>query len=289
MAIERVARLVALAVAAFGVLLLIGAGWTPDVQPDADAYWLAAIRLRDGLPLYDPSITDQTEIYRYAPWFAYAWVPLTYLSQDTAYLLWRMVLLAAAGAAVWPLMRHPTPAGFILALLMFGLMVSNLPAANVTTLMVGALTVTLRTRAGPLVLGAAASLKGFPLLFVAGYLAERRWRNAALSVGVAAILWAPVLAFEGYPTAVGGSSFFLGGTSLYTISAPVWIGAGAIALGALVVLTWRGSGWTWLLVAACIPALVPRVWLPDGAYVLVGAVMADHGREDGAGQGQARR
>ena len=78
---------------------------------------------------------------------------------------------------------------------MGSLLVSNLPAGNVTTLMVGALVLALRTRAGPIVVGLAASLKVFPLLLVAGYVAERRWRAAAVATAVAGVLWLHVLAF----------------------------------------------------------------------------------------------
>ena len=92
---ERWARFAALALAILGVLLLMGAALSSDVQPDADAYWLAAQRLREGIPLYSGGGTDETEIYRYAPWFAYAWVPMTYLGYDGAMLAWRAILLLA--------------------------------------------------------------------------------------------------------------------------------------------------------------------------------------------------
>jgi hypothetical protein len=261
--------------AALGGLVLIGAGFTPHVNPDADAYWHAALRLREGLPLYGGPRGDETEIYRYAPWFAYAWVPLTYLGQATAYLVWRGLLLAAAVAAVWPLLRTRSPAGLTLAVLALCLMISNLPAANVTTLIVGALAMGLPTRAGPVLLGFAGSLKIFPLLFVAGYIAERRWRDAAVALGVAAILWLQVLAFDvsTYPTAIGGSSFYVGGTSLYSISPVLW-GIVAVLVGALLVLLIaRRSPWTWLAAGAAISTVVPRAWLPDAAYVVPAAVM----------------
>ena len=270
---ERIARLVAVAVAALGAVLLIGAGFTPHVTPDADAYWHAAQRLRDGLPLYAAASGDETQIYRYAPWFAYGWVPLTYLSQANAYLVWRGILLLAAAASVWPMLRRPTPASLTLALLMGSLLVSNLPAGNVTTLMVGALVVGLRTRAGPIVIGLAASLKVFPLLLVAGYVAERRWREAAVAVGVAAALWLQVLAFglSSYPTSINGGSFYVGGTSLYSLAPLAWLGAAFAVLGVIAVLAARRSPWTWLVSGAAIPTVVPRIWLPDAAYLLPAA------------------
>ena len=46
--IERAARLIAITAAVLGVIVLIGAALSSNVQPDADAYWHAALRLRDG-------------------------------------------------------------------------------------------------------------------------------------------------------------------------------------------------------------------------------------------------
>lgn len=288
---ERLARPIAIVVAALGAVLLIGAGFTPHVTPDADAYWHAAQRLREGLPLYDAASGDETQIYRYAPWFAYAWVPLTLLSQANAYLLWRAILLLAAAASVWPMLRHPTPASLTLALLMGSLLVSNLPAGNVTTLMVGGLVLGLRTRAGPVVVGLAASLKVFPLLLVAGFVAERRWRAAAIATVIAGVLWLHVLAFglDSYPTSVNGGSFYVGGTSLYAISPAVWVAVAAVVLATLTALAARRSPWTWLASGAAIPAIVPRVWLPDAAYLLpaakglIGALDARASGEEGPG------
>ena len=270
---ERVARLVAIAAATFGAVLLIGAGFTPHVTPDADAYWHAAQRLRDGLPLYSAASGDETQIYRYAPWFAYAWVPLTYLSQANAYVIWRAILLVAAAAAIWPMLRRRTPASLTLALLIGSLLVSNLPAGNVTTLMAGGLVVTLRTRAGPLVVGLAASLKVFPLLLVAGFVAELRWRAAAAATAVAVLLWIHVLAFglSSYPTSINGGSFYVGGTSLYALAPVVWLAVAGAVLAIIGVLAFRRSPWTWLVSGAAIPTVVPRVWLPDAAYLLPAA------------------
>ena len=65
----------------FGTMLiriaLIATDWNFG---DINAYWLAAHRLRDGEPLYLTNLSpDSYRVFRYAPWFAWAWVPLTYL------------------------------------------------------------------------------------------------------------------------------------------------------------------------------------------------------------------
>ena len=46
-------------------------------------------------------------------------------------------------------------------------------------------------------------------------------------------------------------------------------------------LAFRGSRWTWLAAGAAIPLAVPRVWLPDAAYVLIGLVILPAPRSPG--------
>lgn len=272
--IERAARLIAITAAVLGVIVLIGAAVSSHVQPDADAYWHAALRLRDGQALYGGPRGDETEIYRYAPWFAFAWVPLTYLGQDAAYVVWRGILLVSTLVAVWPLLRRPSAASITLTILVGGLLVSNLPAANVTPLIVGTLVAGVRTRAGPLLLGLAGSLKLFPLVLLAGFVAERRWLAAVAATVVTAVLWLSVLAFD-LPLylRMGSPTFYVGGISLFAVSPLLWLPVAVVAAAIVLALAFRGSSWTWLAAGAAIPLAVPRVWLPDAAYVLVGLVV----------------
>ncbi len=79
---ERLARTVALAVIiAIGIFNVYMAVTHWDLL-DANAYWQAGLRLRAGEPLY-PALTsaEGSEIYRYAPWFAWLAVPWTYLPE----------------------------------------------------------------------------------------------------------------------------------------------------------------------------------------------------------------
>jgi hypothetical protein len=198
-------------------------------------------------------------------------VPLTYLDHDTAFAVWRAILLAGALAAVWPLLRRPSPASIVLAILMGGMLVSELPAANVTPLMVGMLVVGLRSRVGPILLALTASLKLFPLLLVAGYVAERRWLHAAVAIGATGMLWLNILAFDVLLyVQIGGPSFYVGGISLYSVSPLLWLPIAAATGAVVVAMAVRRSQWTWLAAGAAIPLAVPRVWLPDATYVLVG-------------------
>jgi hypothetical protein len=51
-------------------------------------------------------------------------------------------------------------------------------------------------RAGPVLVGVAASLKIAPIAFVVTYLVARQWKRAATAVLVAVVLWLPALAFD---------------------------------------------------------------------------------------------
>ena len=44
-------------------------------------------------------------VYRYAPWFALAWVPFTYLPREAVLLVWQILMLAAGLTLLWPLLR----------------------------------------------------------------------------------------------------------------------------------------------------------------------------------------
>jgi hypothetical protein len=183
------AILIAYAVAA---LIAVPTHWHFE---DAGAYWNAAERLREGGPLYfsSPDL-GLPELYRYAPWFAFVWVPLTYLPTGLVMALWGVLLVAAAAWLIWPDWR--SPASVALSLLVLPDLLRVTSTGNVQGLMLAALALGLRSRWGPLVIGLAASLKLFPLVFAGVYLWRREWRRLALAVGVTALLWLPALAFD---------------------------------------------------------------------------------------------
>src|SRR5918992_563782 len=167
----RLARIVALAVViAIGIVNLYWAvsGWTLS---DATAYWNAGLRLRAGEPLY-PSLTDvdASNVYRYAPWFAWLAVPVTFLPIEAAAVLWSAVLLSASGVALLPLVR--------------------------------ALVHGVERRSGPLWIAIAASLKATPILFALVYLGRRQYWRAAMAAAATALLVAPALLYDlrGYVT-----------------------------------------------------------------------------------------
>jgi len=257
----RLARTVALAVI-IGIglfnLYQAAANWTLS---DAAAYWNAALRLRDGQPLY-PVLTnvDASEVYRYAPWFAWVTVPFTWLPQRLAGALWSVVLLAASAAALLPLARARA---WLLVAFFAPILVGISAVGNVHPLLVAALVWGVDRRAGPLAIGLAASLKIFPILFAAVYLGRGQWVRAGLSVALAGVLWAPALLYDlrGYATDAGQAASL--------VAVPVlW----AVLVGAGIGLTLRlaRTRFAWLTAATTVALSLPRLFVYDATYLMVG-------------------
>src|SRR3989304_6073682 len=104
--IDRLARLIVVAaIIGLSIAWLI---WTFNgfSLSDAHAYRTAAERLLAGADLYQPAAT-QGEAFRYAPWFAAAWVPIAALPRAVGDALWAIALVAASVVAVLPLMKRP--------------------------------------------------------------------------------------------------------------------------------------------------------------------------------------
>jgi hypothetical protein len=171
-------------------LVLVTQQWKFD---DIGAYLQAAVRLRDGLPLYAP-VADPSFVYRYAPWFAAAWIPMTFLPRLAVEVAWALILMGATLATVWQFRR--SAAEVCLALLLGGLLYRTAGWGNVQPLVVVALLYLLPTRAGPWTVGVVASLKLLPILFLAVYAWRRDWRSVGIGLGVAVLLWAPAFFFD---------------------------------------------------------------------------------------------
>lgn len=241
-------------------------GWT---LVDMDAYWQAGMRLREGAALY-PVYSDPTaaEVYRYTPWFAFAWVPLTYLPIAFVRVLWSALLVAGVGAALLPLVRQPSHASIALAALLGSLLLRIASVGNVHPLLVAALVLGVARPSGPIWVGVAASLKIVPILFAVVYAARGEWRRAAVSTLVAAVLVAPTFLFDlgNYPADPGELSF-----SLYNRIPVAWaaLALGLVTLAALV--AWRRSAYSWLAMAVAALAALPRTFAYDFTFLLVGA------------------
>ncbi len=247
----------------------LGGGWK---LLDMDVYWNAALAWREtGNPYaMGPGVTDHT-VYRYAPWFAAAWIPITLLPRDVADVAWSTILVAASLGCVAPLARGRGAARLALAMLMGGLLIGISASGNVQPLLVAGLAWGIDRRSGPIWVGLAGSLKVVPILFVLVYLGRREWGRAGLSVLIAAVLWLPLFAFD-RPAVL--TSFDYGGASgsLATLSPVLWAGAAIVAIGAALWLAIRRSRYASLAAGTAAILALPRLFLYDVTLLVPAAV-----------------
>jgi hypothetical protein len=257
----RLARIVALAV-------IIGIGLFNVVEAvshwalsDAAAYWHAALRLRDGQPLY-PLLAnvDASEVYRYAPWFAWLTVPFTYLQVQLAGAIWSAVLLAGSGLALVPLVRMRA---WVAVAFFAPILVGISAVGNVHPLLIAPLVWTVERRSGPLWIGVAASLKIFPILFALVYLGRGQWKQALVAVAVTLLLWAPALLYDlrGYATEAGQAASL--------ISLPI-LWAVVVGAGIGVTLRMAPGRFGWLSAGVSVVLALPRLFVYDVTFLMVG-------------------
>jgi hypothetical protein len=277
---ERLARIVALAVIiAIGIfnLYIAVTGWTLS---DAGAYWQAGLRLRASEPLYPPlSSAEGSEIYRYAPWFAWLTVPWTFLPEWLAGVLWSAVLLGASALALWPLVRLRM---WILVALFGPILVGISAVGNVQPLIVAALVLGVQRRSGPLWIALAASLKIFPILLALVYAGRRQWWAFAACVALTALLWLPaVLLYDlsAYPVSAGQAGALISFPVIYF--AVVGIGVGAT-------FALARTRWGWLAGATAVLVSLPRLFVYDVTYLMVGVKPAAEPITSESGESQSR-
>jgi len=258
---ERIARIVAAAViigVGISILYFAVTRWT---QSDAAAYWNAALRLRHGAQLY-PVVgnVEASDVYRYAPWFAWLAVPFTFLPVQVAGAIWSTILVAASCVAVTPLARRRA---WLQVAFFWPLLIGVSAYGNVQALMVASLAWGVERRSGPLWVGMAASLKIFPILLALVYLGRREWLRVALCVAVAAVLWAPAFLYDlrGYVSQAGVASLLVGYLPAYI----------AVAGGAVIASVVLAAGrYGWLAGATAVVLASPRFFVYDVSYLLIG-------------------
>ena len=176
-----------LALVAIAVLLALMAyalttyALSRELGADVAAYWGAAERIRAGEPLYVAGAANASDLYRYAPWFAYAWVPLTFLPREPVTAAWVGLMLAAVAASTLPLLRHGL-AGTAAFALFAPLQLQGAVFGNVQPLLVLMLLWGVERRSGPLWIAIGASLKAVPLLLALVYAGRGEWRRAGLAL-----------------------------------------------------------------------------------------------------------
>jgi hypothetical protein len=268
--LESVARTAVLSIS-LAWLAYVLASWFLAWEPaDAGAYYDAASRLRDGLPLYLAMNPEAHEVYRYAPWFAYAWIPVTVLPRDVALHLWSLVMLVASGVAVWPIARLRTTAAVSLAALLGAFLVETAMFGNAHPGVVALMVVTASRRSFPVWLGVAASIKLVPIAFVIVWLGRREWPPAMVAVAVFALLWLPALFFDlsAYVTDPG-----TGLLSLYAVSPLLWLIGATVAAGVALTLAARRSRYAWIATGVLAFIGPPRVVLSYLAFLAPAVVL----------------
>ncbi|MEO8247630.1 MAG: glycosyltransferase 87 family protein [Chloroflexota bacterium] len=248
--------------AAFSVLAL---GQVHDSWwfQDSAAYWGAAMRLREGEPLYPMLVSqDASSVYRYAPWFAFSWVPLTLLPETLVLAMWTLGMGAAASYCAYVPLRHRSAAGVALALVAVAMLLPAAASGNVQPLIVAALLWGADRQSGPVWIAAAASLKAAPILLIAVFLGRRQWWRAAITIAVTALLVVPMLLFDldHYPMAAGAA------TGPIATAPALAIAAGLTALAVGLARTPYG----WLAGAAAVMLAIVRWSYYQPSLLLIG-------------------
>lgn len=265
-----------------GWLAYVAASWFLLWNPaDAGAYYDAATRLRSGQELYVATDPEAHEVYRYAPWFAYAWIPLSYLPRDPVLHGWSLAMLACSAIAVWPILGFGTPAATALAALLGAFLVETAMFGNAHPLVVAILTLTATRSAFPIAVGVGTSLKLVPILFAGVWIGRRQWRPALIAVGAAVALWSQALLFdrEDYVTDPG-----TGLLSLYAVSPVLWFGVASLSAAASLWLIVRRSPWAWVATALLMFVGPPRVVLSYMAFLAPAVLLtASNGEPEAPG------
>jgi alpha-1,2-mannosyltransferase len=262
----RSERLIVLALAAFGGILLvviIGTFWQ---QPnDSLAYWIAAERLMAGEPIYTGQSVVEPYAYHYQPPLAQALAPFTLLVPALLYVIvYRGLLLLTT----WDLAGRRML--WMLALTAFVPVAIELRFENVQLFM--ALAIVLGLGRWPWAFAVMAVIKVSPGLGVVYLALRRRWRDAAIASAVGLTIVAVSFAldpslWQSFFEQVAGQAGVAGNSLIplpYMVRAV--IGLGLVVAGGLI---GRRNGE--LLLVAGVTAANPNLALA-GFAVLAAAV-----------------
>jgi hypothetical protein len=256
-----------LILAAIGAsLLLVTAMARWGAPSDEHAYWLAARRIIEGQPLYDPAATIVTPFaYLYPPPLAQALVPIAAIVPSWMFSAGWTVLMGLA--LFWLAGRDVIRA---LALVAFPPVAVEFWFRNVHLFLALLVVLGLRRAGGAFAVGAAIKVSpslGIPYLAVRG-----EWRNAAIAGAIGAAMLALSVALS--PDAWRAYVDFalsvdpLQQSSFVAVPLPIRVAAGLI----LAIIAGRLPRWAGdpLLVVAVTLAL-PSLWF-TGLSLLVGVV-----------------
>jgi hypothetical protein len=234
---------------------------------DMNVYWNAAEQWRSTGNPYTlvPGVTDNS-VYRYAPWFAALWVPVTELPRVVVNIGWSAVLIVLSFTAVWPLVRTGGRAAFLFALLMWGILFGMAAGGNSHGLVIAWLVFGVERRSGPLWIALAASLKVAPILYVLVYAGRRQWDRVFATLALTALLIGPMFLFD-RPAL---SSDFGLSNSLWSIAPWLWMVTVPIATAVGAVVAFRWNRYAWPTLGAVCNLVLPRLFLYDVTFLLPG-------------------
>jgi hypothetical protein len=225
---------------------------------DFHVYFEAAQRVRDGEALYPAGASTDDLTYRYASWFAYAFVPLTFLPEPLVAAVWSLACIGALVAITGPYVASGDGDAAAFGLLCLTVLVWEAGSGNVGVILVALVMHTARGPFGPAAIGIFASLKLFPIFYALAYVRQRQWRRAVAAAAIAIALALPTLLHDlsAYPFGAGST------ISLFGVSPILW----AVVLAFTIVMTLRSSRWTWTWSAIVVLASWTKMW-PAAAYV----------------------
>jgi hypothetical protein len=270
----RLARIVVLAaVVAIGINAVVWSlvDWH---LADMHVYQDAALRIRAGDQLYGGEV-NPLDAYRYAPWFAYAWIPLTYLPQLWIDVVWSAFLLAGSALAIWIVGRPLTRSTLILLLLMAPILLGISAIGNVHGPMMALLLLGMPRRWGGMAVGIAASLKVVPIILVLVFVAQRRWTQVAATLATAAVLWLPILGMD-------VAMVTLDPGAARSLPDVLWLPVAGLTAGAAAVLAWRRSPDTALAASTAAVLALPRLFVYEISLLLVALTEVSQSNANGA-------
>ncbi len=256
--------LVAAAIGASLLVIVAVNRW--GVPADEHAYWLAARRLIEGQPLYDPTVTIITPYaYLYPPPLAQALVPVAAVVPSWMFSAGWIVLM---GVALWWLAGRDVVRA--LALVAFLPVAVEFWFRNVHLFLAVLVVLGLRRWSGFYAIGAAIKIApglGIPYLALRG-----RWRAAAVSVlvGLGILAVSVVLSPDAWAQYVDFLRTVDPGQQSAFIAIPFPVRAVAAAI--LVVIAsrldeWRGD----VVLVGAVTLALPSLWF-TGLSLLIAAV-----------------
>jgi hypothetical protein len=254
--IVLVAKAVVLGVAIFNLVWAFRA----PIAGDMEAYWSAALRLREGQPLFPAvAVSDAPGVYQYSPWFAWLWVPLTFLPRELVTVAWLGTLFTASAALARSLWRLR---GYALLALLGPILLESSLTGNVHVLLIAGLFYGVERRSGPVWIAVAASLKAAPAVFALVYLGRRDWGRFGSTAALTALLVAPFLLYDlsNFPLDPGPSGHHYG--------LPLPLVIALVIGGTLLTPVLARTRWAWFVPALTTFFAFPRVH-PYNLHVLL--------------------